>query len=249
LNKNWFEIWFSNKFYLELYKHRDDKDAQNLINLIQRTINLPPGSKILDVCCGAGRHSLEFARRGFNVTGFDLSDYLIKQAKELLSKTKEKNLKVKFLIKDMRNFNFNKSFDIAVNIFTSFGYFDTDDENFSLFHNVSDSLNKNGYFVFDFLNSFYLRNNLKRTSKSVINNHIVIQKRRIENDFVIKDILIKLDSKELKYTEKLKLYSLKDFERIFKRYNLKIYKVFGDYFGNDFDINKSSRLLIYAKNN
>ena len=78
---NWYEEWFSNKFYLELYQHRDEEDARWIINLLQRTLNVSTRSKVLDIACGSGRHSLELARRGFEVTGFDLSDYLISEAK------------------------------------------------------------------------------------------------------------------------------------------------------------------------
>jgi 2-polyprenyl-3-methyl-5-hydroxy-6-metoxy-1,4-benzoquinol methylase len=88
LNKEWYKDWFSSKYYLELYKHRDDKEAYDLINLIQRNVNLVNGGKVLDVCCGSGRHSIEFAKRGFDVTGFDLSDYLIGQANKHKEKLK-----------------------------------------------------------------------------------------------------------------------------------------------------------------
>ena len=147
----WFKKWFSSRFYLDLYQHRDEEDARWIINLLQRNISVNSGARALDIACGSGRHSIELARRGFNVTGFDLSEYLISEAEKNLKNSEERGLKVKFLIKDMRNFNFKNSFDIAVNIFTSFGYFDNDKENAGVFRNVSDSLKKNGYFIFDFV--------------------------------------------------------------------------------------------------
>ena len=245
--EEWYKTWFSSKYYLELYKHRDDKDAVNLINLIQKTVNLPLDSKVLDICCGAGRHSIELAKRGFNVTGFDLSRYLITQAKINKNKLKRKNLKIKFLIKDMRNFDFKYTFDLALNLFTSFGYFENDDENFRLFENVILSLKSTGYFVFDYLNGKYLKNHLKISNNSFILGKKVIQKRRIENDFVIKDILIENGEKELFFTERLKLYSMKDFQKVYKRFGLKIINTFGNYSGNDFDDVNSERIILIAK--
>lgn len=249
MKQNWYKEWFSSKYYLEIYKHRDDKDARNLINLIIEQLNLPSGSKILDICCGAGRHSIELAKRGFNVTGFDLSRFLIEQAKLNLKKNKSDKVKVKFLIKDMRNFNFKNSFELALNLFTSFGYFEDDDENFLIFRNAANSISRNGYFVFDYLNRDFLIKNLKEVSKTRISGKKVLQKRRIENGFVIKDIFIQVGKNELFFTERLKLYSMSDFKKIFKINNLKIITTFGDYHGIEFDKYKSARIIIFAKKN
>ena len=156
----WFRSWFSDKNYLEVYKHRNEQDARDLANLIQRSIAIRSGDKILDVCCGAGRHSIEFALRGYDVTGFDLSEFLISQAKKTASSLNDKNLKIRFLIRDMAKFNFHGKFDSAFNLFTSFAYFENDEDNFKVIKNVSDSIKKGGYFVFDFINEKNLRKTL-----------------------------------------------------------------------------------------
>jgi SAM-dependent methyltransferase len=245
LSKEWYKEWFSNKYYLELYKHRDEREATDLINLIQRSINVEYGGKVLDVCCGSGRHSIEFAKRGFDVMGFDLSEYLIGQAKKMKDELTEKNLRLKFFIKDMRKFNFGKSIDVAINIFSSFGYFESDPENFKVFKNVHSSLKKNGYFVFDFLNERFLRNNLVKKDFMMLNGMKVIQERRIENDFVFKDI--KIGSKI--FSERIKLYSLESIKKELERTGFNVRKVFGDYFGNTFLKNQSKRFIIIAQKN
>jgi SAM-dependent methyltransferase len=249
LKKDWYRTWFSNKLYLELYKHRDNEDARNLINLIQRNVNFFTGSKVLDICCGAGRHSIELAKRGLDVTGFDLSEFLINEARYQLKNVKEKNLKVKFLVKDMRDFNFNNSFNLAVNLFTSFGYFERDEENFSVFKNASSSISKNGWFVFDFLNGEFLKKNLKKMTKTSLEGKLIIQKRRLENDFVIKDIIIRTDKDEQVFTERLKLFDSKTLFNVLEKNKLKTKNVFGDYYGNKFELNKSSRFVIFAQKN
>jgi SAM-dependent methyltransferase len=241
--KNWYEKWFSNKYYLSLYSHRDEKEARDIINLIQRNIPLHRDSKILDVCCGAGRHSIEFARRGYNVTGFDLSSYLISQATENLKNAKEKDLKVEFLIKDMKNFSFDKSFDAAINIFTSFGYFETDEENFQVFGNIGKSLKKDGYFVFDFINSDNLRETLVPVSEDIFEGTKVIQKRYIKNGFVFKDILID----DEKYNERLRLYSKDEIIHALNDTGFDVRRIFGDYYGNNYDIENSSRMIFVSK--
>ncbi len=213
----WYVNWFSSKLYLELYKHRNEDDARNLINLIQRIIPIKKDDKVLDVCCGAGRHSIELARRGFDVTGFDLSKFLISEAKKTFKSIPEKNVKTKFLIKDMRSFNFNKSFDAAVNVFTSFGYFDDDEENFKVIKNVSNSLKSKGYFVFDFLNGVYLKKNVVPFDRKMFQGKEFTQRRKIENNFVRKEITIKSGSKKFSYEEVLKLYDLSSLKKALKK--------------------------------
>jgi len=241
--KNWYEKWFSNKFYLSLYSHRDEKEARDIVNLIQRNIPLHRDSKILDVCCGAGRHTIEFARRGYNVTGFDLSSYLISQAIESLKNAKEKDLKVEFLIKDMKNFSFEKSFDAAINIFTSFGYFETDEDNFQVFGNIGKSLKKDGYFIFDFINSDNLKKTLVPVSENIFEGTKVIQKRYIKNGFVFKDILIEDEI----YNERLRLYSKDEIIQALKNTGFDVIKIFGDYYGSNYDNGNSSRMIFVSK--
>jgi len=242
-DKNWYEKWFSNKYYLEIYSHRDEKEARDIINLIQRYIPLVTNAKVLDVCCGAGRHSIELARRGYNVSGFDLSPYLISQARESLSSAKETNLTVEFMIKDMKDFSFGNVFDMAINVFTSFGYFETDEENFKVFENVRESLKPGGYFVFDFINPDNLRKAIVGESEDVYDGVKIIQKRYIENNFVYKDIFIG----EEKYTERLRLYNLEDIYSVFKTIGFNVVKVFGDYYGNAFDRENSKRMVYICK--
>lgn len=243
----WFKEWFADKFYLELYQHRDEEDARWIINLLQRSIPVSTKSKVLDIACGSGRHSLELARRGFDVTGFDLSGFLINEAKINLKNSKEKSLRVKFMIKDMRNFNFNNSFDIAVNFFTSFGYFEDDSSNMKVLKNTSDSLKKGGYFVFDFLNRKQLEKNLVPESMEKYGKVTVRQKRVIKNGFVRKDIYIKEGKKERHFEEVLKLYSYTEFRKMFALNKLRIVRTFGDYFGNSYSESKSKRLIIIAQ--
>ncbi|HLT24465.1 MAG TPA: class I SAM-dependent methyltransferase [Ignavibacteria bacterium] len=243
----WYKEWFSSKFYLKLYRHRNDEDARNLVNLIQRTLPLKKDDRVLDIACGAGRHSLELARRGYKVTGFDLSSYLINEARKLCSKAPEKDLHVDFLINDMRNFNFNEKFDLAVNLFTSFGYFEEDKENFSVIKNASDSIKKGAWFVLDFINKEHIIENIVPYSRNKIGDEVLHQRRKIDGDFVVKDIRIISGSKELKYKEVLKLYSLSELKKAFNSFNLKIIKKYGDYFGNPYNLKESKRIILFAQ--
>ena len=84
----WFEVWFNTDEYLDVYQHRNEADANALVQLILKNVNLDRNASVLDLACGAGRHSILFAKRGFKVTAVDLSDNLLRVAKKSAEKNK-----------------------------------------------------------------------------------------------------------------------------------------------------------------
>jgi len=254
MKNNWYKDWFNTQQYLDLYKHRDDTDAKKIVSLLFKTIKLPKGSSCLDLACGNGRHSILFARKGFNVTGLDLSPYLIQQAqKRLSSQYKQYRKNLNFLIGNMKHLKFTGEFDLVVNLFTSFGYFSSDKDNFEVIKGISKSLKKEGWFFFDYLNKDHLVRNIIPYNLKKIGNSAYLQIRHIDKKFVIKNIFIiqnNLKSKTPKihqYLEKIRLYSLQDFIGIFRKSGLKIKNVYGDYKGNKFHKSNSERLIILAQ--
>ncbi len=254
MSDSWYKKWFSTKDYLELYQHRNSYDAAKIIALILSTLNLSQGSKVLDLACGNGRHSLIFAKKGFDVLGIDLSSYLINEAKKKLNNDYKKySNNLHFEIRDMRNIAHTNKFDLVVNLFSSFGYFDKDSENFKVIGSISKSLKKGGYFFFDFLNAEFLKKNLKQYDISIRNHNVILQVREITGNAVYKSIIIiknnpKGKSPEVKkFIEMIKLYNLHDFKKVFTKYGLNIIKTFGDYKGSKFNSKSSERLIIFAQ--
>src|ERR1043165_2289153 len=142
----WYKDWFADERYLALYKHRNTAEAEQLLDLIERTVTPPKDSVILDLACGAGRHSIALAKRGYtHITGIDLSSTLIKKAKEA---AKEATVQVSFIESDMRSFL--GQYDLILNLFTSFGYFEDDKNNEALIRHVGESLCEGGHFILDF---------------------------------------------------------------------------------------------------
>src|SRR5215470_6392062 len=143
---DWFESWFDSAHYQRLYAHRNDEEAARLIDsLIERDV-LIPGSHVLDLGCGTGRHSRYMACRGFDVTGLDLSAESLKRAK--LSESSN----LRFLRQDMRLPFRAGPFDHIVNLFTSFGYFDDPAEHMAVVDNIASALRPGGSLVLDYLN-------------------------------------------------------------------------------------------------
>jgi len=238
----WYHEWFNEEEYLLLYQHRDEEEANLLINLIEKEINLKLKSKVLDLCCGNGRHSILLSKRGYSVTGVDLSDNLLNIARK---NAEINNLDIKFIQSDMKEINFNNEFDLTLNLFTSFGYFSTDEENENVIKNIYRALKNKSYLVIDFLNKEYLLKNIEPETVSNINNSTIIQKRKIVNNKVIKEIIIEKNNNKKYFREEVILYSLNDFEIFFKRNNIILKKVFGDYYGSEFN-SHSPRLILFG---
>jgi cyclopropane fatty-acyl-phospholipid synthase-like methyltransferase len=242
---NWFEEWFDSPLYEKLYVDRDEKEAARLIQLLEETLPLDEKSKVLDLGCGRGRHSINLYEKGYKVTGIDLSEQAIETAREKAANQGLDGLS--FKVCDMRN-PLPETFDAIVNLFTTFGYFLSDEENASVFDSVRKMLKPGGIFVLDFLNAEKVRNSFQPDDEGEFHGiHYEIE-RYIDDNAVHKEITFsgeKVDGQQ-KYSERVKLYGLPWFEREMKKRDLKIDHVFGDYDGNEFDPKTSPRLLIIS---
>ncbi len=239
----WFEEWFNTEEYQNVYRHRDDADAERLVKMILAGTGLDHRARVIDLACGTGRHSIQFAEKGFDVTAVDLSENLLNVA----SKTaKCQGLKIKFVNGDLRKFCITSKFDLAVNLFTSFGYFETDDENFSLFSIAYNLLNPGGYFVIDYFNANYLRNNLIPHSEDISHEEKIIQERRIIGDRVIKDIIINKKGIRKNFRESVRMYTVSELKDRLEKSGLRITRMYGDFDGSKFDLNSSPRIIIIS---
>jgi len=240
----WFKDWFNTKEYLEVYQHRDEADAKELFGLIINSIEIPEGGKILDLACGAGRHSILFAKKGFNVTAVDLSENLLEVGRTNASR---ETVKIRFIEADLRHFWLGEKFDLVVNLFTSFGYFENDEENFSIFAKASGLLKPGGFFVLDYMNRGYVENSLVKESSEQIAGEVIIQKRRIEGDRVIKDIIISKNGNTKTFIESVKMYRFNELKKAITEKGLAIKETFGDFKGNKYIEESSPRIIIIAQ--
>jgi len=189
--KKWYEELFEN--YSKTYDRETfTQGTIQEVNFIEEVINLNKDTRILDVGCGTGRHSIELARRGYRVTGIDLSDDQLAAARK---KASDENLKVKFLKADARKFRFREKFDLAIMICEgAFPLMDTDEENFQILKNISRSLTKNGKLIFTTLSALYpIYNDLKKfhddnlVEGSMINHSFDLMTLRDRNVVVFPD--------------------------------------------------------------
>ncbi|MCB0731826.1 MAG: class I SAM-dependent methyltransferase [Ignavibacteriae bacterium] len=239
--KEWYKDWFSSDYYLEVYKHRNFEDTENLVELILSNTDIKPDAKILDAACGAGRYSIKFAERGFDVTGFDLSKSMLEIAENEAS---IRNLKIDFQHYDLRHFKSEKKFNLVLSLFTSFGYFESDDENFLFPQNAYNYLKEKGYYILDYLNKGYLETNLVENSEKFVEDNKITETRFIKNNRIQKKIIISNGEENKEYLESVKLYSYEEIVKNFENIGFNVKKVFGNYLGENYNKQTSERCII-----
>ena len=236
----WFEDWFNSEYYHLLYQNRSQNEADLFIKNIVQKLKLGPEATVLDLGCGKGRHALKMSSFFNSVHGLDLSKNNIKIA----NSTKKDNMK--FFIGDMRNFYHTTKYDYVFNLFTSFGYFNTTEENLDVLKCIHRQLKKNGHLLVDFLNPDVIRNDKFNSEEKKINDvHFNIEKS-ISGNFILKKIKIIDGNKQFHFNEKVQLFDLNDFEEMLLKTGYTIHSTFGNYDLESYHTN-SERLILWAK--
>jgi len=239
----WYKDWFDSENYLRVYSHRNQEEAERLVELIAKNSNLKANSSVLDMACGAGRHALTFAKLGFKVTAVDLSQRLILEAKK---NANQEGVELDFILSDILEYESNKKFDLVVNLFTSIGYFENDEENYSVIKKAYNLLNQGGYFVLDYFNKNFLLKNLIPTTVFSENGLKITQNRAIEGTRVVKKITIEYNGSIEEFYESVRLYSCEEILTYIIKSGFTISKQYGDYVGNNYERETSPRLIIFA---
>lgn len=237
---NWFENWFNSKYYHILYKNRDHKEAVFFLDNIIKNININNG-RILDVACGKGRHAKYLNHLGFNVTGIDLSKNSIEFA------NKDSNENLKYFVHDMRSVFKKNHFDLVTNLFTSFGYFENQEDEQTTINAMSNNLKEGGLLLIDFMNVKKVISSLVTSESKEIDGIKFLIERKYDENHIIKKIIIKDQDSDLNFQEKVRALTLYDFDVMLKKANMKIVDLFGDYSLNEFNAIDSDRLIIISR--
>jgi SAM-dependent methyltransferase len=240
-SRPWYADWFG-RDYLDVYSHRDKSEAVRQIDLMTRSLQLAPGARVLDLCCGGGRHSIEMARRGYSVVGVDLSAELLEQARESATGS---HTSVEFIRADMRCVITPGGFDVVANFFTSFGYFDTDDENQRVLDAIRASLRPGGTWMLDYLNRDHIVANLAPPDERTIGEINVRQERSIDTDRgrINKILTVQRDGQSRVYRESVRMFTFPELKRMIHDAGLRITSVYGESDGRPFGL-RSPRLVL-----
>jgi len=236
----WFTSWFDTPFYHILYKDRDHNEAHAFMDTLTNYLNLPEGGTILDLACGKGRHALYLNTLGYDVTGVDLSENSIAHAKQF------ENHRLRFEVHDMCK-PYPKTFDAVFNLFTSFGYFEKDDDNLNTIKAIKTDLNAHGFGVIDFMNSDFVIDNLVPEDTKTVNDIDFNLKRYVADGYIVKDISFTADGTDYNFQERVRAITLQDFELLFEQAGVYLLDVFGDYKLRKFNPKTSERLILIFK--
>ena len=239
-SENWFSTWFDSPYYHILYKNRNEEEAQVFMDNVTHYLNMPENGTILDLACGKGRHSIYLNKLGYQVTGVDLSENSIAIANE------SSNESLQFKTHDMRE-PMNKTYDAVFNLFTSFGYFDTYEDNIKTLKAIKDSINEYGFGVIDFFNADFIIENLVAEETKEIDGITFNIKRFVENKKIIKEIRFEDKGETYNFTEKVSAFTLADFEAMMKEASIYLLEIFGDYKLKKFYKSQSERLIMIFK--
>jgi len=232
-NKDWFESWFDTSYYYILYAHRDYSEAQKFIQNITTVLNLKKDDILLDLGCGKGRHAIYLNSLGFNVVGADLSKNSIQYAKQFENKS------LKFIEHDMRK-PLKSTYNAIFNLFTSFGFFEDDNEDIAVLQHIKNALKPNGVAVIDFMNVEKVISNLVPEETQTIKGITFKIRRYVQQNFIVKEI----NFDDHTYYEKVKILDLPKIKKYLSAVNFKIKHIFGNYQLENFNQKTSDRLIL-----
>ena len=239
-SEKWYASWFDTPYYHILYKERNYREAQLFMDNLTHYLNLPEKAKVLDLACGKGRHSIYLNQLGFDVIGADLSENSITIA------NKNSNESLRFQVHDMRD-PFEEKFDAIFNLFTSFGYFENDDDNLKTLIAMKESLSEYGFGVIDFMNVNQVISNLIPEEVKTVEGIDFHIKRYYIDDHIYKEIDFEDKGESYHFTEKVRALTLPDFVELMEQAGIYLLEVFGDYKLKKFHKTESERLILFFK--
>ncbi len=245
MKRPWFETIFDER-YPELFSHLEG-NAEEEVDDIIRLLNLPSGAAVEDLGCGRGRHAIPLARRGYEVTGVDLSDKMLRLAR---SRSEKEGVRVEWVRGDMRTFRRPGAFDACLSLFTSFGYF-SDAENQAVLNNAGQSLKGGGRLLLDLRNAGKGLSRLEDldqtreiatgTLKMSIRYDRVTRRARAEH------VLTRRDGIRIASAFDVRIYSGEELSGMIGRAGMRVTDVFGSLAGGPFDENSPRMVLVAVR--
>lgn len=238
-NDEFWKAFASVIFSSERWQEAAD-EVENAIKLL----DLKKDMQILDLCCGPGRHTLELARRGFQVTGVDRTSQYLKKAKRL---AKREKYSCTFHSADMREFRRPDTYDVALNLYTSFGYFDDPEDDKLVLRNMYDSLKPGRRLLMDTGGREVIARQFRERDWQEKNGILFLQENKVNDDWSgTYNRWIRIDGHERQeFTFNLRIYSGSELRGLMLTTGFRSVQLFGDLTGTPYDQN-AKRLVAVA---
>ena len=235
-NGSWFTDWFDSPYYHILYQGRDEQEAEFFMDRLAIHLKMKQSNQILDLPCGKGRHAIYLNKKGFDVTGADLSENSIREA------AVSSNEHLRFIVHDMREPLPVGPFDYILNLFTSFGYFD-EEENQRVLCNLKRGLKPEGKLVIDFMNTTRVLDTLVEHEVKSIGGIDFRIRRFVRENIIVKEICFEDKGQSYFFEEQVRALLQEDFESFFNRVGLSVEAMFGNYDLMPYDCAASERMI------
>jgi SAM-dependent methyltransferase len=235
--------------YLAVYNHLFSADgAEKEVAFAERALELKPGARILDLCCGQGRHSVPLARRGFQVTGLDLNPAYLDLAQQ---SAKSANVTLETIAADMRQIPFQDHFDAIVNMYSSFGYLESEAEDLKVLESAARAIRPAGRLMLDLLNrEWAVANYIQNDWHSGADATLYIERRDLDlasSRMHVKFTIIGPDGgRRDSVGHHIRLYTLTETIRLLQRVGLNVTAVFGGFDSEPYAIG-TRRMIVVAQ--
>lgn len=243
--------WYKSIWNLDIKEQSWVQDTENQVDFIVNTLGLTGKEHILDLACGFGRHALSFARRGFQITGVDITKEFIEDA---IQNANSEGLNAQFIHSDIRNLHFANEYDVVLNLADgAIGYLESDEENLKLFDVISNALKPGGKHFMDICNAEYAEHYFPAQYWDAGENALSVSKfewdakKRImifgDHTIVYGEPAKKPD---IQYGAPQRLYSIDEIDKIWKQRAMQVVQIFADYYGKGASY-KELQLMVYSR--
>jgi ubiquinone/menaquinone biosynthesis C-methylase UbiE len=247
-SSTWYVDFFRND-YLNVYGHMfTEERAQKEAGFVARALELKPGDSVLDLCCGQGRHSVQLAKLGLRVTGLDLNrDYV-----ELASAAaKASKVALETVAADMRAIPFENKFEAIVNMYSSFGYLESEAEDLKVLESAARALKAGGRLLLDMLNrEWAVANYIQNDWHSGADGTLYVERRELDlatSRMHVHFIVVEPNGRRRESIGHIiRLYTLTEMTRLLERVGLGVKAVFGGFDGEEYAIS-TRRMIIVAQ--
>jgi SAM-dependent methyltransferase len=248
LQSRWYESFFG-RDYLDVYAHEfSEERALREAGFLLKVLRLDGGEQVLDLCCGQGRHAVLLAAAGCAVTGLDLSQEYLDMAQ---SEAREAGVELETVRADMREIPFEGRFDAVVNMFSSFGYLESEDEDAKVLSAATRALKPGGGLLMDLLNREWVVTHYEQKDwHGDADGTVYLEQRHFDLESSRNHVTFTVIAPDGQQREigghHIRLYTLREMRGLLEAAGLQYEQAYGGFDGEDYALD-TRRMIVTAK--